>query len=184
MAPLCSGPGARPPRTDLGAWTTGSTHSLLCGILPAMTALVDAIVGLPPWLVLTLVLALPALEASVFIGLVIPGEVAVLIGGVVAHGGGLPLWAVICAATAGAAVGDQVGFLVGRRYGKGLLDRLPVRVRGSGEVDRALSLVRRRGAVAVLLGRWDLDRPRAERTGRPSSSGPLAWIDINAGLHQ
>lgn len=119
-----------------------------------MSALVDAIVALPPWLVLALVFALPALEASVFVGLVVPGEIAVLVGGVVAHGGGLPLWTVIIAAVAGAVVGDQVGFVVGRRYGQGLLGRLPARVRRSGEVDRALSLVRRRGAWAVVLGRW------------------------------
>lgn len=119
-----------------------------------MSALVDAIVVLPPWLVLALVFALPALEASVFIGLFVPGEIAVLVGGVVAHAGGLPLWAVILAAVAGAAVGDQVGFVVGRRYGQRLLERLPARARRSGDVDRALSLVRRRGAMAVVLGRW------------------------------
>lgn len=119
-----------------------------------MTSLLDAVVSLPPWLVLALVFALPALEASVFVGLVIPGEIAVLVGGVVAHGGGLPLWAVVVAAVAGAGVGDQVGFLVGRRYGQRLLDRVPARLRRSGEVDRALALLRHRGAVAVVLGRW------------------------------
>ena len=119
-----------------------------------MSALFDAILGLPPWLVLVLVCALPAAEASTLIGLVVPGEVAVLVGGVVAHGGGLPLWAVIVAAVLGAAGGDQVGYLVGRRYGQRLLDRLPARVRRSGDVDRALDLVRRRGAVSVLIGRW------------------------------
>lgn len=119
-----------------------------------MSSLVDAIVGLPPWLVLGLVFAIPALEASAFVGLVVPGEVVVILGGVVAHGGGLPLWAVILAAAAGAGLGDQIGFLVGRRYGVRLLDRLPARLRRSGEVDRALSLVRRRGSTAVLLGRW------------------------------
>lgn len=119
-----------------------------------MDAVVDAVVGLPPWLVLGLVFLLPALEASVFVGLVVPGEIAVVIGGVVAHGGGLPLWAVIVAAVAGAVSGDQVGYLVGRRFGAGLLDRLPGKVRRSGEVDRALDVLRRRGAPAVALGRW------------------------------
>lgn len=119
-----------------------------------MSALVDAIINLPPWLVLALVLLLPALEASVFVGLVVPGETAVLIGGVVAHGGGLPLWSVIAAAVSGALLGDQVGYLVGRRYGQRLMDRMPARIRRSGELDRALELVRRRGAVAVVIGRW------------------------------
>lgn len=119
-----------------------------------MNTIVDALIGLPPWLVLTLVFALPALEASTFAGLIFPGEIAVLVGGVVAHGGDLPLWTVVLVATAGAAAGDQIGFLVGRRYGQRLLERAPRRLRRSGELDRALDLVRRRGAMAVLLGRW------------------------------
>lgn len=119
-----------------------------------MDAVVGAVVGLPPWLVLGLVFLLPALEASTFLGLVVPGEVAVLVGGVVAHGGGLPLWTVIVAAIAGAVTGDQIGYLVGRRFGPDLIARLPARAQRSGEVDRALDVLRRRGAPAVALGRW------------------------------
>lgn len=119
-----------------------------------MTTIIDALVGLPPWLVLFLVLALPAAEAGLLFGVFIPGETTVLLGGVVAHGGGLPLWAVIVAAAAGAATGDQVGFLLGRRYGNRLVDHLPAVVRRSGDLERALDLIRRRGAVAVALGRW------------------------------
>jgi membrane-associated protein len=119
-----------------------------------VTTIVEALVGLPPWLVLLLVFALPAAEAGLLIGVFIPGETTVLLGGVVAHGGGLPLWAVIVAAAAGAATGDQVGFLLGRRYGNRLVDHLPAVVRRSGDLERALDLIRRRGAVAVALGRW------------------------------
>ena len=54
---------------------------------------------------LTVVFVLPALEASTFLGLVVPDELAVLAGGVVAHGGALTLWAVVLAAATGAAVG-------------------------------------------------------------------------------
>lgn len=119
-----------------------------------MSAILDAIASLPPALVLLLVFLLPALEAALFVGLVVPGETAVLIGGVVAHTGGLPLWTVIAAAVTGAAVGDQVGFHVGRRYGHALLERLPRRLSRPPDVERALSLIRRRGAMAVVLGRW------------------------------
>ncbi|MCX4472025.1 DedA family protein [Micromonospora sp. NBC_01655] len=112
------------------------------------------LVALPPALVLALVFLLPALEASTFLGLFVPGEVAVLVGGVLAHSGRLPLWAVVAAAVAGAALGDQTGYLIGRRYGRRLLSRVPRRLVRSGELRRALDLVRRRGAVAVVLGRW------------------------------
>ncbi|MFG1717029.1 hypothetical protein ACGFII_00220 [Micromonospora chalcea] len=56
-----------------------------------MDRVVAVLVGLPPLLVLTLVFVLPALESSTLLGLVVPGETAILIGGLVAHGGALPL---------------------------------------------------------------------------------------------
>jgi membrane-associated protein len=119
-----------------------------------VSGLLDAIVGLPPWLVLLLVFALPAAEAGLLVGVFVPGETAVLVGGVVAHGGSLSLWEVMVAAALGAAIGDQAGFLLGRRFGTRLVDHLPARVREAGDLDRALDLIRRRGATAVALGRW------------------------------
>jgi undecaprenyl-diphosphatase len=119
-----------------------------------VSAVVDALVALPPWLVLLLVFLLPAAEAALFLGLVVPGEIAVLVGGVVAHAGALPLWAVVVSAIAGATIGDQVGFRVGRRYGRSLLERLSRRTGHGHDVDRALALLGRRGAMAVVLGRW------------------------------
>lgn len=113
-----------------------------------------ALLALPAWVVVALVALLPALEASALVGLVIPGETAVLAGGVIAQAGAVPLWVVVLAAICGAAAGDQVGYLLGRRYGPRLLDHVPKRLRASGSLDRALSLVRRRGAVAVVVGRW------------------------------
>jgi hypothetical protein len=44
-------------------------------------------------LVLVAVFALPALEASTLLGSVVPGELAVVLGGVLAHQGRVPLWA-------------------------------------------------------------------------------------------
>ena len=108
----------------------------------------------PVWLVIALVALLPALEASTFVGLAVPGETAVVAGGVVAHGGAVPLWLVIASAAVGAVVGDQVGFRLGRRYGARLLGRLPARVQSSASLQRAIGLVRRRGATAVFIGRW------------------------------
>lgn len=119
-----------------------------------VSALVDGLASLPAWLLLALVFLLPALEASLLVGLVVPGETAIILGGVVAHQGRLTLGAVIAAAIAGAVVGDQVGFVLGRRYGASLLERLPRRLTRSGEIDRALDLLSRRGAGAVAVGRW------------------------------
>jgi membrane-associated protein len=119
-----------------------------------MTSLIGWIAGVPSWLLLVLVFGLPAAEASLFVGLAIPGETIVLLGGAAAHAGKVSLAAVIIAAAAGAIVGDQIGFVVGRRYGNALLRRLPRRLQGSGRIDSTLTVLRNRGAVAVFLGRW------------------------------
>ncbi|MBE7163441.1 MAG: DedA family protein [Williamsia herbipolensis] len=96
----------------------------------------------------------PALEASVFVGVVIPGEIAVLVAGVTASGGRLELWEVIVAAIAGAIIGDFVGFEVGRRWGAVLLAKLPERLVKPHHVERGRHELRKRGAIAVLVGRW------------------------------
>lgn len=119
-----------------------------------MGAIMEAFLTLPPALILFLAFLLPLLEASVMVGMFIPGETAVIIAGVAAHEGRLPMWAVIVAAIAGAIIGDQIGFRVGRKMGPSLIRRLPARVRDSGQLDSAFRFVERRGLVAVILGRW------------------------------
>ena len=116
--------------------------------------MLDALVSVPAWLLLSLVFLFPALEASIFLGLVVPGETMVILGGVAANAQRVPLVAVILLAIAGAVLGDQVGFHVGRRFGPGLVARLPEGSRRADHMDSALGYLRRRGPVAVTLGRW------------------------------
>jgi membrane-associated protein len=68
-----------------------------------MTGIMEHLLSVPAWLALLVVFALPALESSAFLGFVIPGETAMLMGGVVASQGRLPLAAVLVAAVAGVA---------------------------------------------------------------------------------
>src|SRR5690242_19090508 len=119
----------------------------------------DRILSLPGWLVLVLVFAFPALEASAFVGFVFPGEIAVILGGVAASRGTVPLWAVIAAAVSGAIIWDSVGYLVGRRWGThllhGTLGRLPViRTHLDKHLDSARAYVQRRKGSAVFFGRF------------------------------
>jgi undecaprenyl-diphosphatase len=119
----------------------------------------DRILSLPGWLVLVLVFAFPALEASAFVGFVFPAEIAVILGGVAASRGTVSLWAVIAAAVAGAIIGDSVGYLVGRRWGThllhGTLGRLPVvRTHLDKHLDSARAYVQRRKGSAVFFGRF------------------------------
>jgi membrane protein DedA with SNARE-associated domain len=68
--------------------------------------------------------------AAVFIGVMlenagvpVPGETALLAGAAFARFGELSLGWVIASATAGAILGDNLGFLVGRRGGRALAER-------------------------------------------------------------
>jgi len=115
---------------------------------------ISGILDVPPWLALLVVFALPALEASAFVGVVFPGEIAVLLGGVIASQGRVNLAAVLVAAVLGAVIGDQVGYLVGARYGERLLLRLPDRLVDVQKLDKGQAFIRRLGAKAVILGRW------------------------------
>ncbi len=122
-------------------------------------SITDRILLLPGWLVLVLVFIFPALEASVFLGVVFPGEIAVILGGVAASRGVVPLWAVIAAAVSGAIIGDSTGYLIGRRWGTrllhGTLGRLPViRSRLDKNLDSARAYVQRRQGSAVFFGRF------------------------------
>jgi membrane-associated protein len=117
-----------------------------------MTGLTGALAALPAWLLLLAVFLLPALEASTLLGVVVPGETAVLLGGVVAHQGGLPLELVMVAAALGAVAGDSVGYVVGARLGPKLGTRTAGR--RAEQLERTRDFVRRHGAPAVLLGRW------------------------------
>jgi membrane protein DedA with SNARE-associated domain/membrane-associated phospholipid phosphatase len=119
----------------------------------------DVILRLHGFAALALVFLIPALEASAFVGFVFPGEIAVLLGGVLAYQGRVPLWAVIVAAVLGAAIGDSIGYAIGKRWGRsllhGTLGRLPIiRRELDKHLDQAQEYVRRRGPHAVFVGRF------------------------------
>lgn len=119
-----------------------------------MGHVLDGILRLPPGVALMLVFLLPALEASAFVGVVLPGEIGVILGGVMANQHRLPLVVVIIAAIAGAVVGDSIGYWVGKRYGESLLARIPNRILRPEHVQRAEETVRRFGGRAVFVGRF------------------------------
>lgn len=119
-----------------------------------MDQVINWLVKLPAYVVLGAAFLLPLLESSMFVGFIFPGETAVLIAGVVASQGALPLSLVILVASVGAIIGDSVGYEIGRRYGQGLLDRLPKRLVKPKHIERTSALLRRRAGAAVFIGRF------------------------------
>ena len=116
--------------------------------------IVDQLLKLNPWLALSLVFLLPGLEASIFLGFVLPGETAVVVGGFLAYEGKIPLYAVFVAAIAGAILGDSAGYEVGRKWGDALLEKAPKRFVKPAHVQQGKDLINRLGGRAVFIGRW------------------------------
>ena len=125
-----------------------------------MTASIpDLLLALPGWAALLAVFLLPALESSAFVGFLFPGEIAVILGGVAAAAGRMPLLAVIVAAILGAVIGDSIGYAIGKRWGHqmlhGTIGRLPiVRHELERHLESAKAFVRKRGPHAVFIGRF------------------------------
>lgn len=112
------------------------------------------ILALPVWIALLLVFLIPALESSAFVGFIFPGEIALILGGVLAYEGRLPLLAVLATGILGAIIGDSIGYLVGRRYGRGLLEGTLGRLINHKHFDRAEHYLADRGGKAVFFGRF------------------------------
>jgi len=112
------------------------------------------ILGLHGWAALALVFALPLLESSAFVGFVFPGEIAVILGGVLAFQQRVGLPAVLAAAICGAVLGDTIGYAIGRRYGRRLLTGRVGHLVKPEHVERAERYLAERGGPAVFLGRF------------------------------
>lgn len=114
-----------------------------------LAALVDVAgdVGLP------LLFVLLAVETM---GVPLPGETALIAMGIVAAQGHASIEEVIVVAAVAAIVGDNTGYLIGRRYGRAALvsDRGPFTARRRQLVALAEPFFARHGPKAVFLGRW------------------------------
>jgi membrane protein DedA with SNARE-associated domain len=88
-------------------------------------------------------------------GLPIPGETSILIGGALAANGDLDLPLVWLFAAAGAIIGDNIGYVVGRVFLRRILTgtgRLAGRLERS--VARSEIFFQRHGGKTVFFGRW------------------------------
>jgi membrane-associated protein len=103
----------------------------------------------PPGVAIPAVFLLSTLETAAFVGLAVPGEVAVILGGVLASRGHVPLWAVLAAGVAGPLVGDSIGYRVGGRYATKKL-----KGRALKRWERAKKLLEEKGGPAVFFGRF------------------------------
>lgn len=118
-----------------------------------MSSITSELARLSGPVALLLVGALVFGETAVFLGFVIPGETAAVLGGVLASRGRVSLPLMTAVVVVAAVTGPLVGYEIGRHLGGRLLGARRMRRVAAG-VDRAEAVLRRRGGLAVLLGRF------------------------------
>ena len=149
----------RPPALLLGLALVAAAGFVLttAGVieLPDLeAALTDLSEALGAW-TYALVAALAFLETGAFVGLIAPGETAVVLGGVVAAQGEVDFVAMLLLVWVAAALGDFASFLLGRRLGRRFLvtrgPRFGVTPPRLEKVERFFD---RHGPKAILVGRF------------------------------
>jgi membrane-associated protein len=93
-------------------------------------------------------------ERSIFIGLIVPGDVILALGGVYASKGKLSLPLVIVIGTLAAITGESIGYWLGHKYGRGLIRHIPLVRRLEGQLEDAERYFKRHGGKTVAIGRY------------------------------
>ena len=118
-----------------------------------MSSIAAGLAHLSGWPAYLVVAALVFGETAVFLGFVLPGEAAVVLGGVLASRGHVSIVLLVTVVVIAAILGPLVGYEIGRRMGDRLFAARVLR-RIPGGVARARSTLQARGGVGVLIGRF------------------------------
>ena len=96
-----------------------------------------------------------AMERSIFIGLIVPGDLILALGGVYASQQKMSLLLVIVIGTLAAIAGESLGFLLGRKYGRRVIRRVPF-VGGwlAQKLEQSEGFFKKHGGLTVAIGRY------------------------------
>jgi membrane protein DedA with SNARE-associated domain len=116
-------------------------------MMPALGAVISVSSGLG--------YLLPAIIGLESLGVPSPGETALVLAAVLASQGKLQIWLVIVIGVASAIIGDNIGYLLGRRFGRGVLEAPgPFHKRRVEVVRVGDRFFERHGPKAVFFARW------------------------------
>ncbi len=87
----------------------------------------------------------------IFFGMMIEGTTMIIVAGILAYLGMLPIGETVVVAIAGAAVGDQLWYLLGKRYTARVLQRFPSL---SARVERLSDKVHKKGNLLAFGSRF------------------------------
>jgi membrane-associated protein len=100
---------------------------------------------------------LPVLFVALLVGsagVPLPASLLLVAAGSFVEQGELELWPVLALSAAGAILGDNVGYALGRWGGSRLTRRLAGLVGGEKKIEEAEEWLKRREGVGVFLSRW------------------------------
>jgi membrane protein DedA with SNARE-associated domain len=98
---------------------------------------------------------LPAIIGLESMGIPSPGETALVLAAVLASQGKLHIWLVIVIGVSSAILGDNLGYLLGRHFGRDVvLGAGPFQAHRRRAVDYGDGFFERHGPKAVFLARW------------------------------
>ena len=118
-----------------------------------MAGLIDNVAQLSsPWAYV--VVGLLTTASAVFVGLVLPGELALLLGGFLAYQGRVSLAGMVAVAAVAAVAGYLLGYETGCRLGPALRTSALGRRLGPARWDRVEAVLAARGGQAIFFGRF------------------------------
>ncbi|MEU3623950.1 hypothetical protein BS329_38555 [Amycolatopsis coloradensis] len=132
-------------------------------------------------------------ECTIGLGFIAPGESGLLVAATTATSVSrfLTLWAVV---TVCAALGDSLGYAIGKRFGPRLRETKLIRKYGLDAWDKATGVLERRGAWAVFFARFlpvirTLTPAASGTSGLPfrkflpaAAAGAACWSAIHIGI--
>lgn len=119
-----------------------------------LDAALDQLAQLPFWAVLVVVCVAMALETSILVGIVVPGDLVVLFAAAALVTGPVELTMLVVAVTLGSLIGETVGYAAGRQWGERLRHSRAGRRLGDERWARATDFLARRGGRAVFAVRF------------------------------
>ena len=89
------------------------------------------------------------------LGLPLPGESTLIASSIAAGAGKLSIWHVVIPAYVAAVLGDNIGYLIGRKYGKAVIHRYGDRIGVTDEkYEKAEAITARYGSLMVIGARF------------------------------
>lgn len=101
------------------------------------------------------ILAIVFIESGLLVGFFLPGDSLLFTAGLLSANGTLPpIWVLLVTVPIAAIAGDQVGYLIGRKFGTPLFNRPESRFFKREYVDRSAEFFEKHGPRTVIIARF------------------------------